>query len=191
MTTQHFTLFETAIGACGLVWGKAGIVGAFLPERDAAATRARLQRRFAAAVEVPPTAEVQAAAQRIVALMDGEADDLATVALDMGGLGDFDRAVYAIARAIPPGETLTYGEIAARLGDRTLARGVGQSLGRNPYPIIVPCHRVLGMDGKVGGFSAPGGVSTKMRMLAIEGARTSDAPMLFDAPLAIAPRRPR
>ena len=189
MTQQGFAIFETAVGACGLVWSDGGIVGAFLPEPDAAATAARLRRRFPMAVECDPPTEIQAAMTRITSLMDGAADDLSGLALDMRDIGAFDQSVYAIARAIAPGQTLTYGEIATRLGDRTLARGVGQSLGRNPFPIIVPCHRVLGVDGKVGGFSAPGGVVTKMKMLAIEKARTSEAPMLFDAPLAIAPRR--
>ena len=189
MTSQGLAIFETAIGPCGLVWADHGIVGVFLPEANAEATAARLKRRFPDAVESPPTPELEDAIVRITALMDGEADDLSSVALDMRRIQPFDQQVYAIARAILPGRTLTYGEIATRLGDRALARGVGQSLGRNPFPIIVPCHRVLGVDGKVGGFSAPGGVTTKMRMLAIEKAQTSEAPMLFDAPLAIAPRQ--
>ena len=95
-----------------------------------------------------------------------------------------------MARSIPPGQTLTYGEIADRLGDRRPAREVGQALGRNPFPIVVPCHRVLAADGRTGGFSAPGGVETKLRMLAIERAQPGGAPALFDdLPLAVRPRR--
>jgi methylated-DNA-[protein]-cysteine S-methyltransferase len=98
----------------------------------------------------------------------------------MDALPEFDRRVYEVARGIAPGATLSYGEIAARLGERGLARDVGQALGRNPFPIIVPCHRVLAAGGKAGGFSANGGVTTKLRLLTIERARTSDAPTLFD-----------
>ncbi len=89
---------------------------------------------------------------------------------------EFNRRVYAVARAVPPGETITYGEIAERIGERGAAQAVGQALGRNPFPIVVPCHRVLAADGGLGGFSAHGGVATKRRMLAIEGA---GAPTLF------------
>ena len=105
----------------------------------------------------------------------------------------FDRRVYEVARTIMPGATLSYGEIAARLGTSALARDVGQALGRNPFPIIVPCHRVLAAGGKVGGFSANGGITTKLRLLTIERARTSDTPTLFDGDSAFAfalrPRR--
>src|SRR6516164_1571350 len=109
-----------------------------------------------------------------------EASDLSAAALDMDGVAEFDRRVYEVARSIAPGATLSYGEIAARLGERGLARDVGQALGRNPFPLIVPCHRVLAAGGKAGGFSANGGVTTKLRLLTIERARTSDAPTLFD-----------
>jgi methylated-DNA-[protein]-cysteine S-methyltransferase len=98
----------------------------------------------------------------------------------MHGLPEFDRRVYEAARSISAGTTLAYGELAARIGERGLAREVGQALGRNPFPLIVPCHRVLGSGGRSGGFSANGGVATKLRLLTIEHARTSDAPTLFD-----------
>jgi methylated-DNA-[protein]-cysteine S-methyltransferase len=94
---------------------------------------------------------------------------------------DFERNVYAIAREIPPGQTLTYGEIAEQLGDKLLARDVGQAMGRNPFPIVVPCHRVVAANGKLGGFSAPGGANTKLKLLAIEGAVPNGQPGLFDA----------
>ena len=116
----------------------------------------------------------------IVALLEGQGSDLAAIAVDMDAVPDFNRQVYEIARRIPPGRTRTYGEIAIELGDRALARDVGQALGQNPLAIIVPCHRVMGANGKVGGFSANGGVTTKLRLLTIERARTSDAPTLFD-----------
>src|SRR5260370_802467 len=146
----------------------------------AAGPRARLARRYPHAREAPPPAEVRRVIDRIVSLLGGQASDLSAAALDMDGVPEFDRRVYEVARGIAPGATLSYGEIAARLGERGLARDVGQALGRNPFPIIVPCHRVLAAGGKAGGFSANGGVTTKLRLLTIERARTSDAPTLFD-----------
>ncbi len=119
-----------------------------------------------------------AAIADIVALLDGGACDLSCVALDMEGVADFDRKVYEVARTIAPGETMSYGAIAARLGDPGAARGVGQALGRNPFAIVVPCHRVVTADGGLGGFSAAGGSATKRRMLEIEGAAVAP-PTLF------------
>ena len=123
---------------------------------------------------------MQRAIEAIAALLDGEPKDLCAVALDMDGIAEFDRRVYEAARAIPAGATLSYGELAARLGERALAREVGQALGRNPFPIIVPCHRVLAAGNKPGGFSANGGVVTKLKMLTIEGAVVNHTPSLFD-----------
>ncbi len=121
---------------------------------------------------------MQAVIDDIVALLTGQPVDLADAPLDMDGLGDLDRQVYEVARTIPPGRTMSYGDIATRLGDPTLARAVGQALGRNPFAIVVPCHRVVGADGRLTGFSANGGVATKERMLVIEGARP-ESPTLF------------
>ena len=121
---------------------------------------------------------MQAVIDDIVALLTGQPVDLSTAPLDMDGLGDLDREVYEAARTIPPGRTASYGDIATRLGDPTLARAVGQALGRNPFAIVVPCHRVVGADGRLTGFSANGGIATKERMLVIEGARP-EAPTLF------------
>jgi methylated-DNA-[protein]-cysteine S-methyltransferase len=195
MMEQGFTLFDTDIGPCGIAWGERGVIAVQLPEADAARTRARLARRCPDAREAAPPPRVQAAIEGIVALLRGEARDLSSVALDMERVEEFDRRVYEIARGIPAGATLSYGEIAVRLGGRELARDVGQALGRNPFPIIVPCHRVLAAGGKAGGFSANGGVMTKLRLLTIERARTSTTPTLFDGDsafgLAVKPRRRR
>src|SRR5262249_50907407 len=180
MTAHGFALFDTEIGRCGIVWGARGITGVQLPEASEARTRARLLRRYPHAREAPPPADVRRVIGGIVSLLRGEASDLSDAALDMDGVAEFDRRVYAVARGIAPGATLSYGEIAARLGERGLARDVGQALGRNPFPLIVPCHRVRAAGGKAGGFSANGGVTTKLRLLTIERARTSDAPTLFD-----------
>jgi methylated-DNA-[protein]-cysteine S-methyltransferase len=193
MTTRSFAIFETAIGACGIAWGERGIAAVQLPEASEQKTHARLQRRFPEALEAPPPPDVQHAIDGITALLRGEAIDLTAVALDVEDLPAFNRRVYEVARAIPQGATLSYGEIAAKLGEpREAARDVGQALGQNPIPIIVPCHRVLAANGKPGGFSASGGVTTKLRLLTIEKAKISDAPSLFeDLPLAARPRQRR
>src|SRR5215470_5322239 len=177
MTGQSFAIFDTPIGRCGIAWGARGICGVQLPEASEARTRARFMRRYPDAREALPPPQVR---QAIAALLAGQPADLSAVALDMDGVPDFDRRVYEAARSIAAGSTLSYGELAARLGERGLARDVGQALGRNPFPIIVPCHRVLAAGGRSGGFSANGGVATKLRLLTIERARTSDAPTLFD-----------
>src|SRR6516225_3627318 len=194
MTASGFALFDTAIGLCAIAWGNRGVAGVQLPEAGEAETRARMLHRFPAAGEAAPPAEVQRAIQRMAALLRGEASDLSTVALDMDGLPEFHRRVYEAALTIPPGKTLSYGDIARRVGAPGAARAVGQALGRNPFPIVVPCHRVLAAGGKIGGFSAQGGIATKRRMLAIEGAQLdAGAPLLngaqvfgFDPGLAVA-----
>jgi methylated-DNA-[protein]-cysteine S-methyltransferase len=170
MRASGFTLFETAIGSCAIAWGERGIVAVGLPERDANATRARVKRRFAGAPEGAPPPDVQRAIDGIVALLRGEASDLTGIVLDMEGVPAFERRVYDAARTVPPGATMSYGEIAREIGEPAAAREVGQALGRNPFPVIVPCHRVLAARGRTGGFSAKGGVATKFKMLAIEGA---------------------
>lgn len=177
---RQFTLFDTRIGCCGIAWGEHGVIGVQLPEAREAETRTRLLRRFPDAVETPPSREVQSALDGIVALLRGEARDLSAVVLDMARVPLFDRRVYDATRAIPAGATQSYGEIAARLGEPGAARAVGQALGSNPFPIIVPCHRVLAADGGIGGFSANGGIRTKLRLLRIEGARVHEQLALFE-----------
>jgi methylated-DNA-[protein]-cysteine S-methyltransferase len=184
-----FALFDTAIGRCAIVWSERGITGVQLPERDERATANRVVRRFPQAREATPPAPIARTIEAIVALFRGERRDLRDAVLDSGALPDFHRRVYAIARTIPPGSTMSYGEIAERMGDRALARDVGEALGKNPFPIIVPCHRVMAAGGKMGGFSAPGGVRTKLRMLSIEGAQPGGPTLFSDLPLAAPPRR--
>ena len=192
MTARGFALFDTAVGRCGIAWGERGLVGVQLPEASEARTRARVRRRFPDAREASPPPAVQRAIEGIVALLHGEAIELSAVALDMAGVPPFERRVYEVARTISPGTTLSYGDIAARLDAPGEARAVGQALGHNPFPLVVPCHRVLAAGGKVGGFSANGGIATKLRLLTIERARTSSAPTLFEnLPLVAAPRRRR
>lgn len=192
MSEQSFTLFETPIGTCAIAWNARGLIGVQLPERDADATRARMRKRFPEAVELAPDGRAQKAIDGIVALLDGEKRDLSGIAIDDSATPEFNARVYKIVRQIPPGQTLTYGEVAERLGDRTLARAVGQAMGQNPCPIVMPCHRVMAAGdrtgARTGGFSAPGGVVTKLKLLTIEGAQPG-GPTLFDSlPLAAAPR---
>jgi methylated-DNA-[protein]-cysteine S-methyltransferase len=180
MTDQHFALFDTPIGICGIEWGPRGINGLQLPMGNDEKTRTRIRQRRGDISETTPTPEVQEAIARIVKLLAGERDDLRDIALDFDGVPEFNRGVYDIARTIPPGQTMTYGDIARRLGGLELSRDVGQALGRNPCPIVVPCHRVLAAGQKPGGFSAKGGIGTKLKMLAIEGAAVNHTPGLFD-----------
>lgn len=175
----RYALFDTAIGAAGLAWGDAGLVAVHLPELDAETARHGFLRRFPEAVEATAPPELRATLAGIQALLRGEKADLTDAPLDLSRTPEFHARVYEIARAIPPGETLTYGEIAARLGDKLLARDVGQALGKNPWPIVVPCHRVTAAGGKPGGFSARGGVNTKLKLLAIEGAPAAAQADLF------------
>jgi methylated-DNA-[protein]-cysteine S-methyltransferase len=197
MSDVGFCFFDTAIGRCSVVWNAHGVLRTRLPEGNEQRARERIHDRYPQANETAPPAGIQCAIDDMTALLGGEPKDLRGIRLDMAGVPDFNMRVYDIARTIPAGATLTYGEIAERLGDRTLARDVGVALGQNPFPIIVPCHRVLAAGGKTGGFSAPGGVSTKMRMLTIERAQAgSPAPAdqlnLFERlPLAAQNRSPR
>ena len=189
MSALGFALFSTSIGPCGIAWNARGVAAVQLPERDETATRARLLRRCPEAHEAEPPEHIRQAIDSIAALLGGEHRDLSGIALDMAGVPPFQQRVYTIARGIAAGSTLSYGEIAERLGDKTAARDVGEAMGQNPFPIIVPCHRVLGAGGKLGGFSAHGGITTKLRLLEIEGAQVGTAPTLFGSLPLTAPRR--
>lgn len=198
--------FGTALGRMAIAWGERGVVRVLLPDEDAGRQKRWLARGAPSGPHpVPPRAasaglaaadrpgseaahegagpppEIRAAIDGIRALLSGQAVDLGFIRLDMRGIADFDRRVYEAARAVPPGRVTTYGEIAIRLGDAALARAVGRALARNPFAPVVPCHRVLGAGGRAGGFSAPGGLTTKLELLRIERARLSDQPGLFDA----------
>jgi methylated-DNA-[protein]-cysteine S-methyltransferase len=180
MTGQYFAIFDTAIGRCGIAWGRRGINAVQLPMGGEDMTRIRIRQRHGDIAEAPPPADVRRAIDGIVELLQGKPNDLSDVVLDLDGVPEFHRGVYDIARTIPPGKTMTYGDIARRLGGVELSRDVGQALGQNPCPIVVPCHRVLAAGGKPGGFSANGGVVTKLKMLEIEGAVVNHTPSLFD-----------
>jgi methylated-DNA-[protein]-cysteine S-methyltransferase len=179
--TTGFSLFDTAIGHCGIAWSIDGIRGVQLPEMQGLQqTRTRLANLFPQATEQTPPTQVQDAIFRITSLLSGQLDDLREVALDMSQVPYFSQRVYQITRDILPGQTLTYGEVAMKLGQPRAARAVGHALGRNPFAPVVPCHRVLAAGRRSGGFSASGGVGTKLRLLQIEGAMIGTERGLFD-----------
>ena len=138
MTGQHFAIFETMIGACGVVWGEHGVTAVQLPMGTEEKTRKRIFQRNGDVTEAAPPAEVQHAIDGMIELLAGKPNDLADIVLDLDGVPAFNRGVYDIARKIPPGKTVTYGDIAKQLGGVELSRDVGQALGRNPCPIVVP-----------------------------------------------------
>ena len=171
---ERYCLFDTVLGSFGIAWNDRGLYRLQLPEADGAAAEKRL-RRSASPGEMPPWAEHAIAAIR--GYLAGDRVDFASVAIDLADVGEFRRAVYEAARAIGWGQTASYGELARRIGFPWGARAVGQALARNPVPILVPCHRILTHDRRIGGFSAYGGRLTKQRLLALEGVHVG-TPML-------------
>lgn len=182
LTAVYYCLFDTIIGECGLAWlerdgdeTRPVIRRLQFPEATPALTESRLTDRLAArGVDRPPEA-ILLLIDRLRRHLLGEWQDFRSVELDLTGMGPFTRQVLEMARSIPSGETVSYGEVARRLNRPGAARAVGQALGRNPVGLIVPCHRVLAAGGQIGGFSAHGGLSTKMRLLAIEGIERAPA----------------
>ncbi|MGH7294211.1 MAG: methylated-DNA--[protein]-cysteine S-methyltransferase [Polyangiaceae bacterium] len=196
MNAASFALFETAIGRCAVVWTERGLSGVQLPEAGPSATRARVLARYPQAVERAARGDVRKAIDAMRSLLAGAADPLASIELDYAAVPLFHRRVYEALRLVAPGQTVGYGELAARVGSPGAARAVGQAVGKNPFPIVVPCHRVLAAGGRPGGFSAYGGVETKRKMLATEGvtlaapenvaARHTSSPPRLDPRAAIA-----
>jgi methylated-DNA-[protein]-cysteine S-methyltransferase len=160
---DRIVAFDTPLGICAVRWTDAGIASVRLPSPRTAALPGLTDT-----TAVPDA--VRAAIDGIVAVLDRAPLDLGFVSLDEGGIDPFRRAVYAATRTILPGSIATYGDIARTIGQTDGARDVGAALARNPFPIVVPCHRVVGANGKLTGFSAPGGLETKRRMLELEGA---------------------
>jgi methylated-DNA-[protein]-cysteine S-methyltransferase len=189
MQGTAFALFDTVIGRCGVAWSVSGLIGVQLPEATPGAAWARLRKRFPEAVETSPSPAIEQIIERVLDLLAGSRDDLTDIPLDLTGVQAFNLRVYEIARAIAPGETSTYGQVARAMGEPGAARAVGKALGENPWPIVVPCHRVLAASGRMGGFSAEGGASTKAQLLTLERARTSPVPTLFDLEFSVAPPR--
>jgi methylated-DNA-[protein]-cysteine S-methyltransferase len=190
MAGRGYSIFDTMIGRCGIAWGQFGIVGVQLPEAREIETRRRLYRLYPDAREQRPPLNVEIAIEGIVALLRGQASDLSDVALDMRDIRTFNQRVYDQTRAIPRGETRTYGEIAASLGASGAVHSVAQALARNPFVIIVPCHRVLEAGSYADKISPNGGSISKRMLLSIEGARGAvSSKTLFDVLLPVAPPR--
>ncbi|MEH2575733.1 methylated-DNA-[protein]-cysteine S-methyltransferase [Bradyrhizobium sp. AZCC 1708] len=190
MTGRGYSIFDTAIGLCGIAWSPAGIIGVQLPEVREIDTRRRLYQLYPDARELRPPANVQVAIEGIIALSRGAACDLSDVALDLTGIPAFNQRVYAYTRAIPRGETRTYAEVAASLRASGAVSSVAWVIGRNPFMIIVPCHRVLEAGHYADKISAFGGAISKRRLLSIEGASQTSSKTLFDVLLPVAPPRP-
>ncbi len=174
-----FALFDTAIGTCAIIWSATGVVGLQLPEPAPEPTRDEVRRRFPTADEHPVPPAIAPIVEAVTAHLTGAADDLRWVPVDYRDVSEFDCAVYEFTRSLDPGSTATYGEVAAALGRPGGAQAVGQALGRNPVPLVVPCHRVLAAGGAIGGFSAPGSIVTKRELLALEHTPGFNDPTLF------------
>jgi methylated-DNA-[protein]-cysteine S-methyltransferase len=191
MSGRGYTVFDTSVGRCGIAWGEQGVLGVQLPEAREIETRRRLFQLFPDARELRPPAEIQSAIDGIAALLRGKVADLTGVALDMTGIPPFNARVYDFTRSIPRGETITYGEVASRLRASGASHSVAQAIAKNPFMIIVPCHRVLEAGGYADRISANGGSISKRRLLSIEGAGSAGSRTLFDVLLPVAPPRPQ
>jgi methylated-DNA-[protein]-cysteine S-methyltransferase len=174
---QH-CLFDTALGACGIAWSELGVTRMQLPERNRRRTASRLQMRSGTRRSSEPPPNVARTIADLQRYFLGDRVDFAQVALDLTGVSAFYRAIYDMARALDWGTIATYGDLARGVGSPGAARAVGQAMGGNPVPIIVPCHRVLAAGRKIGGFSAYGGAVTKERLLALEGVHLGGTPLL-------------
>ena len=177
-----YHLFDTVLGTCAIAWSEAGLTRVQLPDATVAQTEARMRRGGAEPAQMPLPAFAADAVDALRRYLAGTADALETLRLDESIVTVFNASIYRALRAVPRGTTVTYGDLARRVGQPGAARAVGMAMGRNPWPVIVPCHRVLASGGKMGGFSAPGGTATKERLLALEGVAVGDPvlPGLFD-----------
>lgn len=191
MSGRGYTVFDTSVGRCGIAWGELGVLGVQLPEAREIETRRRLFQLFPDARELRPPPEIADAIEGIATLLRGKAVDLAEVRLDMTGIAAFNVRVYEFTRTIPRGETMTYGEVAARLQASGATHSVAQAISKNPFMIIVPCHRVLEAGGYADRISAHGGSISKRRLLSMEGAGSALSKTLFDVLLPVAPPRPQ
>jgi methylated-DNA-[protein]-cysteine S-methyltransferase len=191
MAGRGYTIFDTAVGRCGIAWGDNGVIGVQLPEAREIETRRRLFQLYPEARELRPPLNVEIAIEGITALLRGQASDLSDIALDLTEIPAFNQRVYDFTRTIPRGETRTYGEVAAKLRASGAAHSVAQAISKNPFMIIVPCHRVLEAGSYADRISPNGGSISKRRLLSIEGAVSPSSKTLFDVLLPVAPPRPQ
>lgn len=176
-SAHHYLVFEVRGGFCGIGWSDAGVTRFHLPARSGEAVERSLVRRLPGAQPGEPPPEVSEAVAAVKRYFQGATVDFSDISLDLEGQDEFFRQIYAATRRVGWGETTTYGALAKGLGaGPEAARDVGQAMAKNPIPLIIPCHRVLAAGGKVGGFSAPGGAATKIRMLEMEGVRVGPPP---------------
>ena len=191
MSGRGYTVFDSSVGRCGIAWGDLGVLGVQLPEAREIETRRRLFQLYPDARELRPPPDIQNAIDGIAMLLRGKVADLSGVSLDMTGIPPFNGRVYEFTRNIPRGETMTYGEVASRLKASGAVHSVAQAIAKNPFMIIVPCHRVLEAGGYADRISANGGSISKRRLLSIEGAGSPGSRTLFDVLLPVAPPRPQ
>jgi methylated-DNA-[protein]-cysteine S-methyltransferase len=175
---RNHHVFDTAIGPCGVAWNARGLIGVRFAEANADATEKRLATKFQSTRAAEPPPWIVALIADIRRYLAGEPVDFSKVPVDLSSLDDFRRKLYETMRALAWGKTTTYGALARDIGLEGWegARDVGEAMGRNPVPIVIPCHRVLAAGGKLGGFSAPGGAKTKAKLLALEGVRLDAGP---------------
>jgi methylated-DNA-[protein]-cysteine S-methyltransferase len=170
-TSNGYLIFPTALGQAGVAFRHAGMVALELPDASQSRSLARLSAAAGStAPSVAPPPWVDAAIGQLTRYFEGNAEDLSGIPLDLSSVPPFHRKVYEALRRLGRGKICTYGELAALAGSPMASRAVGQALAKNPLPILIPCHRVVASGGRPGGFSAPGGLDTKARLLALEGA---------------------
>ncbi len=181
-----YHLFDTAFGTCAIAWSEAGLTRVQLPEPTRAETEARIRRAGIEPSGMSLSAFATEAVRALQMYLAGTAVTLETLRLDETFVSTFNASIYRALRVVPRGTTVTYGDLAKQVGQPGAARAVGMAMGRNPWPVIVPCHRVLASGNKMGGFSAPGGTATKKKLLGLEGVAVGDPvlPGLFDQPAA-------
>jgi methylated-DNA-[protein]-cysteine S-methyltransferase len=189
MVGAAYTIFDTMIGRCGIAWGDGGVLAVQLAESREIDTRRRLLRQCPDARESRPGPDVTPVIAGLTAALRGEPWDFTDVQLDLGGISAFDCRVYAAVRAIPRGETATFADIAKALRASGAVHAVGQAIRRNPFAVVVPCHRALASPGDTSGICANGGSVTRRRLLSLEGALACSGPTLFDVLLPLAPRQ--
>jgi len=183
-TDPHFHVFDTAIGACGLAWTDKGLFQVQLPEASEVATELRLGRIAGAAWSDTLPKNIAECEARMRAYFEGDPATFTDIDLDMSRVNAFSARIYTALRKVGWGKTTSYGALARQIGDPHAARAIGAAMGKNPWPLVVPCHRVLAASGKIGGFSAYGGRATKRKMLQLEQSDADGAaptlPGLFD-----------
>lgn len=187
---RNYAIFDTGIGRCGIVWSDAGIVAVQLPEAREIDTRRRLFRLYPEAREQRPPMMVDIAIEGIATLLRGGDADLSDVALDFTGITIFNQRVYEFTRAIPRGETRTYAELAIQMRRAGAEYSVAEAIAKNPFMILVPCHRVLESGHYADKISPFGGTISKRHLLSLEGTRPIASKTLFDVLLPVAPPRP-